>query len=136
MPSVNYLALVVAGIASMVIGFLWYGNMLFGKAWMRYSGVSEGDMKKANKNMPILYGTMYVASLVMAYVLAVFISYAGAKDLVSGAMVGFWAGLGFIATTKLTEVLFDRKPMNLYYINVGYHVVTLVVMGAIIAQMG
>ena len=134
MPAVNYIALLVAGIASMVIGYLWYGP-LFGKAWMKLSGISSADMEKGKKEMPKTYGIMYVSSLVMAYVLAVFISYAGAKDLVSGAMVGFWAGIGFVATVGLSMVLFDKKPFNLYLINVGYHVATLMVMGGIISQM-
>lgn len=132
MPDVNYVALIIAAIASMVVGFVWYGP-LFGKAWMKLSGIKPEEMKKANKNMPKLYGTMYVASLLMAYVLGVFISYAGVTDVVGGATIGFWAWLGFIATMKLSEVLFEQRPMNLYYINVGYHLVVLVVMGAILA---
>lgn len=32
--SINYLAVLIAAVASMIIGFLGYGP-LFGKAWMR-----------------------------------------------------------------------------------------------------
>ena len=97
----------------MIIGFLWYSKMLFGATWMKLSGISEANMKKANSNMPILYGTMFVASLVMAYVLAHFAKYAGAATLTDGAVAGFWAWLGFVATTMLSSSLFESKPIKL-----------------------
>lgn len=135
MPDVNYLAIIVAGVASMIIGYVWYGP-LFGKNWMKLVGISQQDIEAGKKEMPKTYGLMYVSSIVMAYVLAVFIYYAAATDIVSGAMVGFWAWLGFVATVMSGSVLFEKRPVNLYYLNAGYNLVTLVVMGAIIATMG
>lgn len=129
MMNVNWLAVIVAGIIPMVLGFIWYGP-LFGKQWMKLTGHKEMGNKD---DMPRIYGTMYVASLVMAYVLAVFISYAGASTIGAGAMVGFWAWLGFVATTMLTGLLFNKKPMNLYFIDAGYQLVTLVLEGALLA---
>lgn len=132
---VNLMAVLVCGIASMVIGFVWYSKALFGNTWMKLSGVSEADMKKANSNMPMLYGTMFIASLVMAYVLAHFAKYAGALTLTDGMVAGFWAWLGFVATTMLTNVLYEGKPVKLYLINAGYQLVTLVVMGMILVSI-
>jgi len=132
---VNYVALLVAGVASMIIGYLWYSKTLFGNQRMKLSKVSEADIKAASKEMPKLYGTMYLASLVMAYVVAMFISKIGVTDVMGGVTVAFWAWLGFIATTMLTGVLYERKPLNLYFINAGYQLVTLVVMGAILGAM-
>lgn len=132
---VNLMAVLVCGVASMIIGYLWYSKMLFGKTWMKLSGVSETDMKKANSNMPVLYGTMFIASLVMAYVLAHFAKYAGALTLTDGVVAGFWAWLGFVATTMLTNVLYEGKPVKLYLINTGYQLVTLVVMGMILVSI-
>ncbi len=132
---VNFVAVLLCGVASMVIGFLWYSKMLFGATWMKLSGISEADMKKANSNMPVMYGTMFVASLVMAYVLAHFAKYAGAATLMDGVVAGFWAWLGFVATTMLSGSLFESKPIKLYFINTGYQLVTLVVMGAILVSM-
>jgi hypothetical protein len=117
----------------MVIGFLWYGP-LFGKMWQKLSGISDADIKKAGSNMPMLYGTMFLATLVTAYVLSHFQQAGGAMDMMDGAMIGFWAWLGFVATTMLTNVLFDKKPFNLYLLNAGYQLVSLVVMGALLVQ--
>ena len=135
MPPVDYLAVLIAAVASMIIGYVWYGP-LFGKQWMKLSGVTQGDIEAGKKDMPKTYGLMYISAAVMAYVLSAFIYYAGATDMVAGAMVGFWAWLGFVATVLLGGVLFEKKSLDLYYLNSGYNLVTLVVMGAIIAAMG
>ncbi len=133
--SVNLMAVLLCGVASMVIGFVWYSKALFGSTWMKLSGISEAQMKKANSNMVMLYGTMFIASLVMAYVLAHFAKYAGAMSLTDGVVAGFWAWLGFVATTMLTNVLYEGKPVKLYLINSGYQLVTLVVMGIILVSV-
>ena len=135
MPEVNYLAVLAAGIASMIIGYVWYGP-LFGKQWMKASGVSAADVEAGKKDMPKTYGLMYISSVVMAYVLSVFIYYAGVTSMIEGAMIGFWAWLGFVATVMLGGVLFERRPVNLFYLNAGYNLVTLVVMGAVLVMMG
>jgi hypothetical protein len=132
---VNLMAVLLCGVASMVIGFVWYSKVLFGATWMKLSGISEAQIKKANSNMPMLYGTMFIASLVMAYVLAQFAKYAGALSLTDGVIAGFWAWLGFVATTMLTGVLYEGKPLKLYFITAGYQLVTLVVMGMILVSV-
>lgn len=132
MLPVNYVSVVVAALIPMVAGFVWYGP-LFGKAWMKLSGVSREDVKEANKNMPRLYGTMFVGTLVTAYVLSQFVGFAAASTLYQGAVIGFWAWLGFVAAVMLSGVLFEKKPLKLYYINVGYHLVSFVLMGALLA---
>ena len=36
---INHLAVLVAVILQFVLGFLWYGNVLFGEAWMGMVGL-------------------------------------------------------------------------------------------------
>ena len=134
---VNYLAVLVAAIASMVIGSLWYGP-LFGKQWMAWSGMSPADLESAKqKGMAKSYAIMFVGSLVMAYVLAhalVFASaYLEAEGVSAGLTVGIWNWLGFVAPVTLGTVLWEGKPWKLWIINNGYYVVTLLVMGVILA---
>jgi hypothetical protein len=42
MHSLNWLAILVAAISTMVVGFLWYSPLLFAKAWMREMGYGSG----------------------------------------------------------------------------------------------
>lgn len=133
---INYLAIVLCAVASMVIGFLWYGP-LFGSQWMKLVGMTKEKMESAKSEMPKTYGIMFASSLLMAYALAHFIWYAapGSGTLLIGVKTALWAWVGFVATTILSGFLFspEKKPMKLFYINTGYYLAVLVVMGAILA---
>jgi hypothetical protein len=54
----------------------------------------------------------------------------GGATLASGAMAGFLIWLGFVATTSLTNKLFAAQ-LKAWLYEVGNHLVTMVVMGAI-----
>lgn len=133
--SINIVAVVVAAVANMAIGFLWYSMSAFGKPWMKMLGLTKDDLEKAKKEMGPKYGVMVLASLVMACVLAVIVGLAGSQTAIGGAKVGALVWLGFVATIGLNSFIFENKPLKLYLINVGYYLVALVVMGAIIAMM-
>ena len=49
-----------------------------------------------------------------------------------GAMVGFMAGMFWVAASIGVTYLFERKPLSLFLINAGYHVVTYTLMGIIL----
>lgn len=131
---VNYAAVLVASVASMVIGGLWYSPLLFGKAWTKLSGMTEKQLAEAKKKgMAKSYIAAYVGSALMAYILAHFAKYAGAATPIEGAMAGFWAWLGFVAPVLSGAVLWEGKPVKLYILNIAHYLVALLVMGAIVA---
>lgn len=129
----NFLAILVVGVINMVIGSLWYGP-LFGRPWMRYMGISYKQMQEGKKKgMTKQYLIMFIATLLMAYVLSMFIVFTSSVTVLEGAMVGFWAWLGFLATTMIGSVLWEQKPLNLYWLNVFHYLVVLMIDGAILA---
>lgn len=133
---INYLAILLCGVVAMLLGYLWYGP-LFGKDWMKMVGMSKDKMDKDSmfKN----YGLMFLSSLVMAYALAHFVWYAapGSVTLLVGVKTAVWGWLGFIATYAGSKFLFSaqKQPVKLLMIDTGYYLVTLVIMGAILALM-
>ncbi len=134
---INYVAVGGAAFASMVIGFLWYGP-IFGKKWMALSGITkEQIVASKKKGMAKQYALMFVGSLIMAYVLAHAFVFASTYMKVSGVMaglsVGFWNWLGFIAPVTLGIVLWEGKPWKLWCLNNSYYLVSLLVMGSILA---
>ena len=126
----------VAGLARFMFGWLWY-SALFGKAWMQESGVSEKDMKSGmGKAIP----TDLITCVVMAFVLAHAVKYAMADPsmsqtphLAGGMVCGFFNWLGFIVPILLGSVIYEKKSMKLFWINAGYNLITLMIMGAILA---
>ncbi len=134
MYGVNYVAVIVAAIAAMVIGYAWYGP-LFGKMWMKEAGVKPGDMKPNGSEMGKLYGIQYVAAAVMAYVLAVLFQMTGTADVMTGFKMVFWLWLGFVAAASVGAVLFEKKSWSYFGINTAYHLVTMLVMSAVLVSM-
>lgn len=131
LTDINFLAVIVAAIVNMALGYAWYGP-LFGKQWMKLTGRTKESIEKDKKGLPMVMGTMFVGALVMACILAEFISLTNSQGAVAGAMIGFWAWLGFVATTMLQDVLYEKKNKNLAAINLGYNLTALVINGAII----
>jgi hypothetical protein len=129
---VNWLAIIIAVIANMVIGTLWYGQWAFGKSWIKLSGHTMGEGMQAGP----LYGLTAVAALVQAIAMSWFVSQTGARSGSAGAIVGLYVGLGFVATAMFAEVLFAGRHPRLYAITAGYSVVAAIVQGAIIGFLG
>ncbi len=127
---INYVAVIIAAAANMVLGAVWYSPVLFAKQWMELTG--RKDMNPA-EGATVGYIIAAAASLVSAYVLAHFVVYTNAKDWMGGAVTGFWVWLGFVLTSHATHYMFEGRRKQLLAINVGYTLVGLVVMGAILA---
>jgi len=125
----NYWAVLVAALSTFLVGGLWYSPALFGKAWMRENGFTEEGMKGAN--MAKIFGLAFFLALIAAINLAMFL---GPEDSpVMGGVWGFAAGFGWVATFVGTHYLFERKSFPLFLINAGYSVVSLTLMGVILA---
>jgi len=136
---VNLLGVLVAAISTMVVGFLWYSPMLFAKAWVREMGYDMNDkakMEEMKKSAGPAYAGSFVASLVSAFVLALFLHWTRAENWQFGMLVGLHVWLGFVATVQLTGVLFMKQSMKLFAINTGYQLVCYLVMGAILGAWG
>lgn len=152
----NFIAILVAALVPMVLGFIWYGPMLFQKAWMKESGVTEEKMKSGN--MGVIFGI----SLIMAIILAFFTQFLVVHEMGvmgmtegqidgettqafinewagkyrgfgHGALHGTFAGLMFVLPVMATNGLFERKSWKLIFINTGYWTVALAIMGSIIS---
>jgi hypothetical protein len=127
-------AILAAGAARFLLGWVWY-SALFSKDWMKASGVSVKQMKGgAAKAVPV----DLIFCLVMAFVLGHAVKYAqmghGVPDgATGGALSGFFNWLGFIVPLLLGSVLYEQKPMKLFWINAGYNFASLLIMGAILA---
>lgn len=129
MYDVNYLAVIVATVAAMIIGTVWYMPALFGTTWAKELGKKVGET--GSNPGPAMFG-MVLASLVMVYILAHFILATEATSWVAGAITGLWTWFGFVATMSVSQVLFEGRSWKLFFINMGNQLLTFVVAGAIL----
>jgi len=135
MHNLNWLAILVAAISTMVVGFLWYSPLLFAKPWMKEMGYDPNDKGKTEemkKTAGPAYAWSFVASLLSAFTLALFLHWVRVEDLHVGIMASFHIWLGFVATVQFTGALFMKQSVKLFGINTAYQLVCYLVMGAIL----
>ncbi len=130
---IHFFAILAAAVAKMVIGALWYSPALFLKSWFKLSGITEQQMKEG---MAKALAVEFVGSLLMAFVLVHAIRYAEATTVPQGMAVGFFNWLGFVAVVTIGNVTYQRKPFKLFLLINGYLLISLLVMGAILAVWG
>jgi hypothetical protein len=128
--NLNFPAIFVSALSSFVFGWLWYGP-LFGKKWMVLNGFNREEMRKQKwLPFPLILGINYFSTVLAAFSLAMFLG--AESDAVFGIFAGLMIAIFWIATSRLNDVLYERKPIGLFWINVGYNVVIYAIMGAII----
>jgi hypothetical protein len=128
--NVNWIAVLVAAAAAVVIGFVWYMPATFGKRWAASIG---RELPTAGDVNPVTYLVSVVQALVVAYVLALLIGAIGTTTLVENLVVAFVLWVGFAAVPTLNAVVYERRGSDYWLINVGYALVSLLVMAAIYA---
>ena len=135
MHNLNLLAVLVAAISTMVVGFLWYSPILFAKPWMREMGYDPDDKaktKEMQKSAGPAYLGSFIASLVSAFILALFFHWLHVESLNLGLLVAFHVWLGFVATVQLSGVLFMKQSLKLFAMNTGYQLACYLSMGVIL----
>jgi len=129
----NYLAVIVAEIVGMVLGMLWYGPV-FGKKWIALMGWTDEQMARMKEQgMAKAYILNFITTLVMTWVLAGFVSLAGAGTFAEGSVVGFWLWLGFVAMIMYGSVLWEGRKTQLYFLNISFWLVNFLILGGILA---
>ena len=133
---VNYLAILVAAIVMMAVGFAWHGP-LFGKVWVKLQKLTPSQVRAAARS-GMLWRNLaaFGAFLVMSWVLAHAVIFAGAymkmNPAANGLVCGFMNWLGFVAPVTLGTVLWERKSFKLWLFTNGYYLLSLLLMGLIL----
>jgi hypothetical protein len=133
LSNVNWLAVIVCAVASMVIGFIWYGP-LFSEPWEKITGWTKEKIAALQKNkMPMNYLMAYLLAFVIALVLAVALLATNSQGVGEGIVTAIVLWVGFTGATIGVNMVFERRPLTLFGIEAGYHLVTLVVYAIILS---
>lgn len=133
--SINWLAVVVCVVVSMISGSLWYNPKTLFPMWWQVVG--NGREQPGMSNMGMTWGLTILSSFVQAVAMAFMVKAMGSLmpggvTLASGASTGFMLWLGFIAPTYLVNKLFAGHGLKIWAIEVGNHLVNFVLFGAIL----
>lgn len=127
---IHYLAVIVSTLASFVLGFIWYGPVLFGNLWMKLNGKKDEDIdaKSALRGYLVSLVTSFIAVMIMA----VLINKLGIHDLMSGLILGAAVGLGFIGLSMWSNNVYEDRPFSLTLIHAGYRFFYFMIVGVIL----
>jgi hypothetical protein len=155
---INPIAILVAAVAALVIGAIWYNPKIgFGNVWMQASGMTEEKMKGGK--IAVIFGLSLVFAALLSVLLMQFTNHQwGAIGMVGGdpelakpsfdvfmadygdafrtfkhgALHGIMFGILGALPIIGTIALFERKSAKYIFVNSGYWILTLAIMGGIL----
>ena len=127
---VNYWAVLVATLSTMIVGSIWYTPKVFGNYWMRVAKVDDSGDR--NAVVPIL--VTLIVSFISAWVLAIATQVAwtafGGNYLLVAITTGLLLWAGFTAARFITHDAFEGRPAGLTILNIAHELVTVARHGA------
>ena len=128
---VNYVAVLVAAVAGMIIGAIYFSSAVAGKAWLKATGKTKEELGSGAG--PTMYITAAIFQLLTATVLAAIIGWSGAIGVGEGLLVGaiVWAGIAAPATAL--AFLFEMKTMANQIIVALHTLIVMLAMSVIIS---
>lgn len=133
-PHINLVAVLVASIANMFVGFLWYGK-LFGEQWaeaMGWKNLSQEQINKMREQAKYAYPQTFVGGFLMMYVFAHILGTYQASHILDGFRGAFWMWVGFVVPVKYGECLWGDKSIKAFLIDIGYYLAILSVASIIL----
>ncbi|MFE4197418.1 DUF1761 domain-containing protein [Paenarthrobacter sp. NPDC056912] len=131
---INWLAVLLAFISSMVIGFVWYMPAVLGRRWMAAIGKTEDDLKNIEGGAGI-WVPMMLASALTSILLAVLISALELNTVLAGGLFGLILAVVFRAGGHVIHNGFAGRPSAVTVIDSGHDIVAMTVAGLIIGAM-
>jgi len=128
---VNYLAVILAVIATQALGFLWYGKVFY-KPWVAARAI---DLSEEENPGPVIYLVPLVCALVIAYTLARLVDMTGADSVGDCIAIAAFAWVGFAGTAQLTQINFSEskvKRLPTFLVEGGYTLASFLIIGAIV----
>ena len=133
--AVNWLAIIVAMVASMALGFVWY--MVLAKQWMAALNKTRDEIMANSNGQATPFIIAALMQLIMAYSLALFVPrLMGSMSVGNGLIVGFHVWLGFVITSMIINHRYQGSKWSLTLIDGGYLLGVLLIQGVVIGLFG
>ena len=126
--NINWIAIVLCGVSTAVLGMVWYSPALFHKAWAADAGITQ-EMAKT-LNMPRAVICTVIFGLLAAFTLATIIP--PGVGVLHGISYGFRAGLFFLGGFTAINYIWSLRSVRMTLIDAGYQTVQFTIYGALI----
>lgn len=132
---VNWLAVILATVSSMVVGAVWYMPKVFGNTWMKLAKVKMDRDQSAFVPLAVTFAVSFLTAYILAHVTFLSNMWFHNSYLQDAITTAFWVWLGFTAARFITHDAFEGRPVKLTVINIAHELVTIMVMGLIIGLL-
>src|SRR3569623_1595659 len=112
---INWLAVLVAGLAYFFLGALWY-TVLFGKQWRSYNSAPM-NMPDAKKGATTIMIGSFILMLICAFGLSLIVTRLFLTGWQVGLKLGLLTGICFAGTAVSISYLYEKRPLGLHLIN-------------------
>lgn len=125
---VNPIGIIIGAIAYILLGIIFYSPLVLGRFWPDLIS----HMQKKAESVPIaVYSAAFISAALIAYAIGCFLNIAHAKTMTSGILIGLLIWAGFILPTIFFPVLFGKKPIGMFWLDVIYYLVAYITLGII-----
>ena len=131
-------AVVLASVASVALGYLWYSKWVLGKQYARSMGKTPARFEKEKRRTgPALeFILSLLTSVIMAAILTRLADMSEIHTLAEGMILSLYIWMGFVVVVIGSQVLHEGRHLNYFTITAGHRLVELLLMGAIIGAIG
>ena len=112
----QYITLLITIGVYMCLGAFWYSPRVFGKAWAHAQGFELGSLRAS----PLHYFGALMVAIVVVLGIASLLFFFKISTLSQGLILIAVGWLTFIATSHFAGVIWARKPLKVYFIDVSY----------------
>lgn len=131
MPEISWIAVLLCGVATLLIGGVWYSPLLFARAWQRETGISEERL--SHGSMAQRFGLTFLIGIFAGAAFALFIG--NEMTVAQATAAGACAGIAWVAAAFGINYLFEQRSLTLWLINGGYNALLFTAFGAIIGLL-
>jgi hypothetical protein len=136
-PEINWVAVLLAAVSSMVVGAIWYAKPVFGTRWMRLTNLDDEKLRgSAVLPLIITFVVSFFTAAVLAGSAAIAQHFYEGSFFLNAVLTAVILWIGFTASRMITHDLFERRNPSLTTLNLAHELITVVVMGLIIGAFG
>jgi uncharacterized protein DUF1761 len=128
--AVNWVGVVVATIALLVIGFVWFMPNVFGNRWIALMG-RPGEQLRPGPEFVV----SILAAALNAFVVAVLALNLKATTAGDGVLLGLVVFAGFFLSYLTANTIFAKRSWTLWAIDVGHALIAQVALAVIVTLM-
>jgi hypothetical protein len=130
LDNVNVIGAIAGAVAAMAIGSLWYSPWMFAGRWQALIGKSDEELGNPVTAMAIAALMFVVMGIGMSWIIP------NDSSIGIGMMWGFIGFWGFALPATVINAVFERRAWSLVAIYLGYLLVSMLVMAAVITFLG